>query len=175
MYYNVSQLLKEPVGSTRTYAITGSFAIEGHGTHFNPQGKAWLMRTDKGIWVNARVEMSVRATCSRCLTGFSYPMELVVGEEYVASVDIKTGRPLPPDELQQDSFTINQRHELDLTAALREYTITSLPMKPLCCESCPGLCPVCGAERSRVRCSCQENGDALRRGPLLDFLEVGRG
>jgi uncharacterized protein len=174
MYYNVSQLLKEPVGSTRTYPIAGSFAIEESGAHLDSQGEVCLMRTDEGIWVSASVEMSVRATCSRCLAGFSYPMKLVVEEEYVPSVDITTGRPLLPDDLQEDSFTIDLHHELDLTPALREYAITNLRMKPLCSESCPGLCPVCGADRSRGRCSCQEGGAAPRQGPLAEFLERGR-
>jgi uncharacterized protein len=31
----------------------------------------------------------------------------------------------------------------------------SMPMKPLCDENCLGLCPKCGANRSRQRCNCE--------------------
>jgi len=37
---------------------------------------------------------------------------------------------------------------------LREQFQLALPMKPLCAESCRGLCPECGANLNRANCGC---------------------
>jgi len=34
--------------------------------------------------------------------------------------------------------------ELDLDETLRQSVLTSLPLRPLCSATCPGLCVVCG-------------------------------
>ena len=168
MYYNVSQLLKEPVGSTRTFSLTGSFTLNDSGGSFAPEGQVSMMRTDKGIWVDARMEMLAQATCSRCLERFTYRATLVMGEEYLPTLGITGGRPLPSAE---GNFTIDQRHGLDLTGALREYTITSQPMKPLCSENCRGLCSVCGARRGHDGCECGAGPQETEWGPLVQLLD----
>ena len=39
-------------------------------------------------------------------------------------------------------------------------------MKPLCDEQCLGLCPTCGANRNREKCSCDEKVVDERWGAL---------
>jgi uncharacterized protein len=46
--------------------------------------------------------------------------------------------------------------KIDLTEVVREQLYLALPMKPLCREDCKGLCPVCGVNRNRETCTCQE-------------------
>jgi uncharacterized protein len=39
-------------------------------------------------------------------------------------------------------------------------------MKPLCREACLGLCPVCGTNRNRDTCSCENEWTDPRLEPL---------
>ena len=171
MYYNVSQLLKESVGSTRTYEVSGSLTLDGSEATLEPRGRVSMMRTDRGIWVDVGVDVQSQATCSRCLEGFTQSSKLVMGEEYVPTVDVTTGRPLDARSVDEGVFTIDQRHCLDLRDALEEYTITNQPMKPLCSDACGGLCTVCGARRDAGVCGvCQEDPARSGLGALAGLL-----
>jgi uncharacterized protein len=173
MYYNVSQLLKESVGSTRTYDVSGSFTLDGLEARLAPRGRVSMMRTDRGIWVDVGVDVQSQATCSRCLERFTYYSKLVMGEEYLPAVDVATGRPLDTRSAGEDVFTIDQRHCLDLREALEEYAITNQPMKPLCSEACGGLCSICGARRNAGGCgSCEEDPANSGWGPLAGLLSL---
>ena len=44
---------------------------------------------------------------------------------------------------------------VDLESLLREQIILMLPLKPLCDENCKGLCPHCGANLNREKCTCK--------------------
>ena len=46
--------------------------------------------------------------------------------------------------------------ELDLGELVRESVLMSLPIAPLCRPDCAGLCPHCGADLNRGKCSCHE-------------------
>ena len=175
MYYNVAQLLKESVGSTRTYRVDEAVSVDDD-TQISATGQIALMRTDKGIWVDAGIEMGVWLTCSRCLKRSASPLRLVIEEEYLPTVDINTGQPLNVPEKAEGSFTIGPQHVLDLREALRQYRLTNQPMKPLCDEECRGLCPICGANRNEAgACSCQGEGIDTRWGPLSKLFGENRG
>ena len=167
MHYNVAQLLKEPIGSTRNYKIDETFLTEGASSELFPDGQVSLMRTDEGILVEARIPVRLWLTCSRCLEGFHYPMQCVIEEEYLPTLDVNTGQASLMPETSEGSFTIQQKHVLDLTEALRQYSITNQPMKPVCRQNCLGLCPDCGTNRNENACSCPEMDMDPRWGPLV--------
>ena len=150
---NVSQLLKEPMGSTRNYEISGAVDITGDGVSSEAQGEATLTRTNQGILVKGVLHTEVELTCSRCLSLFSCPVTLNIEEEYTPTVDIISGAPLPSPE-EPGSFTIDENHVIDLTEAIRQYALLAIPMKPLCREDCAGLCQSCGHNLNQGPCDC---------------------
>lgn len=156
MHYNVAQLLKEPVGSTRTYSLDEAVTADDGTTRLFPQGQLSLMRTDKGIWLKGSLEVRVCATCSRCVKSLPHTMKIVIEEEYLPRVDVNTGQPLPAAYADEGSFSIDAQHTLDVTEALRQYALANQPMKPLCRGDCRGLCPNCGADLNDDPCSCRE-------------------
>lgn len=151
MQVNVAQLLKEPVGSSRSYDIS---QLRDQDDGFdNLQGGVWLLRTDQGILLEANLKTSVEAECSRCLESFPLPLELNIEEEYFPTVEVNTGVSLlPPPE--PEAFVIDHNHILDLTDAVRQYTLMAMPMKPLCRPDCPGFCPQCGRSLKNGPCGC---------------------
>jgi len=150
---NVSQLLKAPIGSIRSYKLNEIVDVAGDGSGSTVQGEIKLMRTDRGILAKAILHTEVEVTCSRCLSLFSCPLTLNIEEEYFPTVDVIGGVPLPlPDE--PSCFTIDEHHILDLTEAIRQYALLAIPMKPLCKASCAGLCPNCGYNLNQGPCNC---------------------
>ncbi len=137
---NVSQLLQEPIGSTRDHEVSGAVDITGDGVSSQVQGEVTLTRIDTGILVKGRLHTEVEITCSRCLSLFGYPLALDIEDEYIPLIDVSTGSPLSmPDG--PGSFTISEHHVIDLTEAIRQYALLAMPMKPLCREDCAGFNP----------------------------------
>jgi len=151
MQINVSQLLKEPVGSTRTYRVKESTDVTG--SEGRIQGEVKLTRTDQSILTVGTLHMEIELTCSRCLGSFFYPLTLNVEDEYLPTTDIFSGTPLASNE-ESGGFTIDEHHIIDLTEAIRQYTLVTVPMKPLCGENCAGLCPICGHNLNQGPCDC---------------------
>ena len=153
MQINVSQLLREPVGATREYRIDEVTDVAGDGREWHLQGKVSLLRTRRSILIKVTLTTEVELTCSRCLSPFPYPLTISFEEEYLPTLDIVSGTPLPhPDE--PGAFSIDEHHTLDLTEAIRQYTVLAIPMKPLCRKDCAGLCRSCGQHLNRGNCDC---------------------
>jgi uncharacterized protein len=55
---------------------------------------------------------------------------------------------------------------IDLRELVREQLYLQLPMKPLCRESCAGLCPVCGTNLNTGSCECSYEWEDPRLAPL---------
>ena len=153
MQYNVAQLLKESVGATRSYAVDAD-AKTGYGETERVTGKVRLLRTHRGIWASATLELQKWSVCSRCLSSFPLPVRLRVEEEFLPTLDIHTGEPLAVAGGDEGVFTIDAHHVLDLGEAMRQHEIASMPMKPLCRKDCAGLCPTCGANLNEKDCGC---------------------
>jgi len=174
MIYNVAQLLKEPVGSTRRFSTESRENIDNGATEILPLGQVYLLRTDRGILVRADLDARLRMVCSRCLASFQQPVALSLEEEFLPSVAVANGQPLRLPEDAEASFTIDKNHMLDLTEASRQYCLTSQPMKPLCSQGCLGFCQACGGNKSDDLCTCESKGRDPRWGVLADLLEHGR-
>lgn len=154
---NVAQQLKEPVGSTRTYRVE-ELEQPAPELHMEPvEGEVQLLKLDRSILVRGQLNTGVRCECSRCLSDALLPLHFLLEEEFFPTVDVITGLPLPPPEDGQ-VFTMDRHHILDLTEAVRQYTILNTPMKPLCKPSCAGLCPTCGTNLNERKCLCSASG-----------------
>ena len=153
MDMNVSQLLRDPIGSTRDFQIDETVDISGDGKSHKIQGKCHLLRTGRSILVKCALNTEVDLTCSRCLGRFRHPLKIKFEEEFLPTIDAQSGAPLPPPE-EASVFTIDEQHILDLTEAIRQYSLLAIPMKALCKKECAGLCPSCGKNLNEGKCTC---------------------
>lgn len=152
MQINVSQLLQEPIGSLRDYQVDEVADITGDSKGSLLHGTCELLRTQRSILVKCRLNTEIELTCSRCLNTFQHPLTLNFEEEYLPTVDVASGVPLPVSE--EAVFTIDEHHILDITEAVRQYALLAIPMKPLCTDDCAGLCQNCGQNLNQGRCDC---------------------
>ena len=153
MRYNVAQLLKEPIGSLRSYQLDENFAGPNRFAD-SVSGPVHLIRVHHGILLRATVEVRSNLICSRCLGEFPSASQLMIEEEFFPKVDPQSGRKTSLLEYEQDAALIDSKHILDLTGITNEYFIANLPMKPLCILDCKGLCPLCGANQNLECCDC---------------------
>ena len=132
---NVTQLLKEPVGSSQSHDISGTIGGEVEGF---VEGKAKVIRIKRGVLVQCKLNAEVRLICSRCIEAFLCPMSFTAEEEFIPISDVSGDVALPSLE-QSEEFTIDDRNILDLGELIRQYVLLNLPMKPLCRVDCPGI------------------------------------
>ena len=169
MEFNVAHLLKEPVGTNRDYIVCSTLESPQETRGSVVQGKARLARVNQGILLDASLRVSATCLCSRCLQDFHALLELQLSEVYLPAVDINTGAALHVSEEAAPFFLLNDRHELDITEAIRQSVIVALPMKPLCKENCTGLCPSCGMNLNSG-CICESKELDPRWAPLLELV-----
>lgn len=170
MQYNVAQLLREPTGSTRSWRLE-EVSPGVSGIADRAQGEVQLLRTHQGIVVTATLHIQVTLPCSRCLAEFGRASTIAIEEEFFPSVDINTGKSLPLPDDAEGAFSIDPKHLLDLTDAIRQYVITHAPMKPLCRADCAGLCHRCGADLNQKRCACSPGRTDTRWAGLAQLLQ----
>ena len=118
------------------------------------------------------VSFTADLTCSRCAD--PYPIA------NTSTFHVRF-RPRPEISEENEEIEITDKEELDVefysqrAIPLRHLALEqiqlSLPMKPLCDESCLGLCPTCGVNRTRERCSCETSIVDDRWGALKDIRD----
>ena len=173
MYYNLAQLFKEPTGSTRDYEVDGLFVGPENGMD-RVQGWVRVVRTHQGFLVRAELETQVNLTCSRCLSQFELDATLKMEEEALPTVDPVTGKTTEPSEDVEGDIYLDDQHDLDMKDVIRQYVLTEVPIKPLCCEECSGLCPECGVNLDKEKCKCNTAPVDPRWGSLAELLTERR-
>jgi len=132
---NVTQLLKEPIGSSQSHDISGSIGEDVEGS---VEGRAKVIRIKRGVLVQCDLDAEIELQCSRCLRAFSCPISFTAEEEFVPISDVSGDLALCSTE-QSEEFTIDEKNLIDLGELIRQYVLLNLPMKPLCCPECPGI------------------------------------
>ena len=159
MHFNVATLLQEPVGSRRDGRLEGeAMQVAAVGWSGLASGEVRLLRSTRGVLVQARLETAPIVECARCLEPFSQPLSFTMDEEFVAPYDLVTGEAV--ETIDEDDFRIDGQHHLDLSEAVRQYEQTAIPIQPICRPACAGLCAECGRNRNLAPCECAEAGTA---------------
>jgi uncharacterized protein len=69
--------------------------------------------------------------CSRCLEPLTVPVEVDFQELFAYSLS------------SEDEFVVHEE-KIDLEQAILDAVVLNLPFKPICSETCLGLCANCG-------------------------------
>jgi uncharacterized protein len=143
--WNVAGLLADSVGSTRTYGVSDVEIQLPEGLELASPiaGRVKLTRTNRGILADARLSTTLAGECARCLRPLATPIEVVLEEEYLPSIDLSTGRPVDSAS-EPEALRLTDHHELDLGPSVSDAISLAEPIAPLDRPDCPGLCSVCG-------------------------------
>ncbi len=170
MLFNVSTLLREPVGSTRSYRVEDEPArVPEEEYETIVSGAVEVLRSVRGVLVSARLAVRSRVECGRCLASFEQELPLEFEEEFVLEHDPESGAPL--EGIAPDDFRIVEGQHLDLSEAVRQYEQSALPLRPVCRPDCRGLCPACGQDLNQQACGCERDGADARWAGLATLAE----
>jgi len=118
--------------------------------------------------LTGHTKTTLELPCSRCLEPLTIGVDLPFDLRYQPHT-ANTGegeREIEEDDL---STAFYENDEIDLQQLMREQFYLAVPMKPLCSESCRGLCPVCGTNLNRGTCDCKRDWDDPRLAPLREL------
>lgn len=129
-----------------------------------------VTNTGKGLLITGKLVSDVQYECTRCLREFPGKLEADVEEFYRTAHE---GMELEEDDdFFPEEIPVVDGDEIDLTDALRESLLLAVPMKVVCQEDCPGLCPQCGQPLKDGACDCAGPDIDLRFAPLLELLKA---
>lgn len=151
MKLNIGRLRKDP-GAWEEFEFTIPKAEKIDGLLFVKPVQVNGRITNTGDLMNlhARVKTGVIASCDRCLDEVKLPFEFEFNEKYCHKNDYD-------ETLMQDmesEIKILEDDIIDLYEAVKENLILNVPMRILCAEDCPGLCPHCGQNLKTGKCNC---------------------
>jgi uncharacterized protein len=136
---NVAQLLKENVGSKRYVDVTvDTLPLDDTLTARDVKASVKLTRITDGILVTGTINGTANLECVRCLEEFSTEYQGEIEAQFQPTIDIVSGIPVEPED-DGETFVIDDNHLLDLTELLRQVSILTLPIRPVCGEDCPGF------------------------------------
>lgn len=120
-----------------------------------------VSNTGSVLTVEGEIAGKLTLACGRCLEPYVYDFEVPLNETYAPAADgDKEGEVIP--------FTGDM---LDITPEMLKSIIISLPMKMVCIDECPGLCPGCGRRLAESHCNCKNDEIDPRLSILKDLME----
>ena len=107
-------------------------------------------KEEKKVLVEASADITCRTLCSKCLKPVEFPLSLKLSRE----IDFN----LTEEQRREAMDEMNFIHDFDLDTEilLQEEIMLNLPMQILCREDCKGLCPLCGIDRNKETCHCDD-------------------
>ena len=112
-----------------------------------------LDRRGDEIWIRGKIQLIAKQECSRCLTEFADKLDLEF-EVFCAKVQNPNVVSSRAADEEDGGVHFHDGRVLSIDEEIREAVILGIPMKPLCKESCAGLCPRCGEDRNQGPCRC---------------------
>lgn len=111
----------------------------------------------------ASAEAQYETECDRCLApvtaDLTFTIERLVGAK--AGAD---------DVLDEEDILPLENGAVDIDADIAEAFLLELPMRHLCKEDCPGLCPKCGQRLAEGDCGCKNEKEIDPRLKVLQKL-----
>ena len=113
-------------------------------------------------------QTELELACGRCLEPFRMPFEGQIDVRYLPASELSTEdeRVVAEGDLDTGYYRDDQ---IDLNELLREQFYLALPMKPLCRDTCAGLCSLCGTNLNTGTCQCTSQWEDPRLAPLKEL------
>ena len=161
MRYNVSSLMKAPVGAQMTLTVEeGQRTLGGDLEVEYLRGTVRLTRTNRRLLARAHIQTEITAECVRCLEPVRLPLDVHFEELFT----------LFPSRPADKTYHVGEDGFLNLEPPLREQVQLATPMQTLCRPDCRGLCSQCGQNLNEGTCNCSHDADDPRLAALRALL-----
>lgn len=161
----------EFVEPAESFLILADMVSSGECRFKEPVGAKLSISREAGHFkVNGVVATVASLDCSRCLASFDYLVDsrftMIFREGSQSFQEDEDEVELGEQDLVTVSFSGD---EIDLMPEIGEQVALAMPLKPLCSDTCRGLCPVCGADMNDHNCGCGYEPVNMKFAALKDF------
>lgn len=118
-------------------------------------------RAGAELFLQGHVTGEVVGHCARCLEDYSFPL----AADFTSVLVPAAWKPQDREEGELIDLDYYAGDEIDLTPIVCERVVLTLPTRPLCAETCKGLCARCGANLNTAACACSLSEPASRLAP----------
>jgi len=115
--------------------------------------------------------MEMEMLCSRCLEPLHYKLRSNVSSRYIPGQEtdsLDSDVELHASDIEVEYYTGDQ---IDLTQAVYDQIMLSLPLARLCRKDCQGICSQCGVNRNKKNCQCSDKDSIDPRLAVLKTLK----
>lgn len=172
MVIDIDRLPKDGLVVSRNFDFSSLDLVEEEAVFLEPvHAEATVKRVGEEVWVKGRVKTRLSFVCSRCLAPFEFPVNSKFDLVYLPEDVHELKDEMDEDEV--DTIFFKDR-EIDLREVVLEQLNLTFPAKPLCSESCEGICAVCGKVRQDNKCGCLVKEFDARLGKLKNLMKDKR-
>lgn len=130
-----------------------------------------LAKVGREVFLKGTISTEVELSCSRCLEPLDYTVQTKVLSRYVPGLETEQREAdveLHASDIEVEYYTNEQ---IDLSQAVYDQMMLSVPLVRLCREDCKGICSQCGVNRNKVDCQCSEQDSTDPRLAVLRTLK----
>lgn len=124
-----------------------------------------LENLDRVIKIDGEIHCKLMGVCDRC----GEPTETTVNTDFSESFTNLAEK--VSEEESEEEVHLFTGDTIDLLPYIERAVFLAMPMKNLCKEDCLGLCPQCGVNRNKDKCSCDNTPIDPRLAVLGDMLK----
>lgn len=108
-------------------------------------------KSEGDIFIRGKIKTTVILSCARCLKSFEYPVDTDMNLTFVPAQE-------GPPQVENISADLEfyEGDTIDLSKGMKDQVLLAIPLKPLCKDSCKGLCPQCGVNLNVGSCDCHK-------------------
>ena len=130
-----------------------------------------LSKVGREVLLKGSISTEMEMTCSRCLEPLRYKVRSKVVSRYIPgqeadSLDLDVE--LQASDIEEEFYTDER---IDLTQAVYDQMMLSLPLARLCKKDCRGICSQCGINRNKKNCQCSVEDSVDPRLAVLKTLK----
>jgi len=133
------------------------------------KGHLSITKTGPEVLIQGEITTSAELECSRCLKNYTSEINAPVDVIYHPAEELKAEgkHEIREDELETGFYSGD---EFDVAELLKEQILLNVSMKPLCSETCKGICPKCGTDLNVNKCNCSIDRTDSRLEVLKELL-----
>jgi uncharacterized protein len=168
MVIDVDKIPKDGLSVSRDFEFLNVDLVEEETVFLKPaHAEVLVRRVGDEVWIKGRLTARLSFVCSRCLSPYEFPVDSTFDLVYLPD-ELN----LMKEELEEDDLGQVFYHEdkIDLRAIVLEQLNLTFPLRPLCSESCEGICAVCGRVRRDGNCNCEVKEEDPRLLKLKNFV-----
>lgn len=130
-----------------------------------------LSKVGREVILKGSISTEMEMICSRCLEPLRYKVRSKVSSRYVPGQEtdnLDTDVELHASDIEIEYYSDDR---IDLTQAVYDQMMLSLPLARLCREDCQGICSQCGVNRNKKDCQCSDKDSVDPRLAVLKTLK----